>query len=174
MRECHIYKRDKDAGGVITEWMDGLLSEEPWFKDLAPGFRKLEKAELPKGVDSGTAFKSVCINPDVFLPYVLGLCLQLGATVRRGTLQHIAEAVGMHAEGKADGVVNCTGLMARKLGGVMDEKVVPARGQIVVVRNEAPAMMTISGTDDGLEESTYIMMRPNGKRILPPTRQPHN
>lgn len=167
VRECHIYKRNKDAGGIITDWIDSLLSDEPWFRELAPGFRKLEKAELPKGVDSGTTFSSVCINPAIFLPYVLGECLQLGATVRRGTLRHIAEAAGMHAEGKADVVVNCTGLMAGKLGGVMDEKVIPARGQIVVVRNEAPTMMTISGTDDGPEESTYIMMRPNGNPSHP-------
>lgn len=153
---------------MITEWMDTLLMDEPWFKELAPRFRTLDKAELPKGVDGGTAFRSVCINPNIFLPYVLGQCLELGVTVRRGTVQHIAQAAGMHAEGTADVVVNCTGLMASKLGGVMDEKVIPARGQIVVVRNEAPTMMTISGTDDGPEQNTYIMMRPNGKPIPPP------
>lgn len=60
-------------------------------------------------------------------------------------------------------VVNCTGLMASKLGGVMDEKVVPARGQIVIVRNETGGkMMDISGTDDGADEACYIMTRAAG------------
>lgn len=39
--------------------------------------------------------------------------------------------------------------MASKLEGVEDNSVIPARGQIVVVRNDADRMMDISGTDDG-------------------------
>jgi D-amino-acid oxidase len=59
-------------------------------------------------------------------------------------------------------VVNCTGLMASKLGGVEDKSVVPARGQIVVVRNNAGKMLDISGTDDGDGEACYVMTRAAG------------
>jgi len=59
-------------------------------------------------------------------------------------------------------LVNCSGLMACRLGGVMDGKVVPVRGQIVVVRNEIPAMINASGTDGGPDEGTYLMMRAAG------------
>ena len=52
--------------------------------------------------------------------------------------------------------------MASKLGGVEDKTVVPARGQIVVVRNEAGKMATISGTDDGSDEVSYVMTRAAG------------
>ena len=52
--------------------------------------------------------------------------------------------------------------MASKLGGVEDKTVVPARGQIVVVRNDAGKMADISGTDDGPEEACYIMTRAAG------------
>lgn len=62
----------------------------------------------------------------------------------------------------ADVIVNCTGISARKLGGVEDLNVIPARGQIVVVRNTAPAMVNISGTDDGADEPCYIMTRAAG------------
>ena len=52
--------------------------------------------------------------------------------------------------------------MASKLGGVEDKNVIPARGQIVVVRNSAPCMYTISGTDEGDDEVMYIMTRAAG------------
>lgn len=44
----------------------------------------------------------------------------------------------------------------------MDSRVVPARGQIVLVRNSAPAMYSVSGTDDGGDEAMYIMTRAAG------------
>ena len=51
-------------------------------------------------------------------------------------------------------VVNATGLLACRLGGVADPKVVPARGQIVVVRNASPAMYCVSSTEVA-EEIVY-------------------
>lgn len=59
-------------------------------------------------------------------------------------------------------MINCTGLSASKLGGVRDKTVIPARGQIVLVRNEPGAMFSISGTDDADDEVSYIMMRAGG------------
>lgn len=52
--------------------------------------------------------------------------------------------------------------MASRLGGVEDKAVVPARGQIVVVRNDSGKMMDISGTDDGSDEACYVMTRAAG------------
>lgn len=90
-------------------------------------------------------------------------CLKNGVTFKRAVLKHINEAADKHHSGsKADIVLNCTGLASRKLGGVADEKVHPARGQIVVVRNESRGMHSISGTDDGPDEAMYIMRRPAG------------
>lgn len=73
-----------------------------------------------------------------------------------------ASASDVHPSGQVDLVVNCTGLMASKLGGVEDRSVVPARGQIVVVRNEAGKMLDVSGTDDGEDEACYVMTRAAG------------
>lgn len=80
----------------------------------------------------------------------------------------MADAADLHASGKkADIVVNCTGLLASRLGGVQDETVIPARGQIVLVRNSPGKMMTISGTDDGEDEVMYMMERAAGEVISP-------
>lgn len=52
--------------------------------------------------------------------------------------------------------------MASKLGGVQDQTVFPARGQIVLVRNDAGKMLNVSGTDDGEDEACYVMTRAAG------------
>lgn len=67
--------------------------------------------------------------------------------------------------------MNCTGLSSKFLGGVRDEKLLPARGQIVVVRNDPGPMVSLSGTDDGEDEALYIMTRAAGK-ISPATEPP--
>lgn len=84
--------------------------------------------------------------------------------IKRAILKHISEAKSLHHSGrKADLVVNCTGLLASRLGGVMDKNVIPARGQLVHVRNDPGIMITVSGTDDGDDEATYIIPRAAGK-----------
>ena len=70
----------------------------------------------------------------------------------------------MHSSGKpADIIINCTGLSSLHLGGVEDNALYPARGQIVVVRNDTGGVMsTVSGTDDDPSEAMYIMQRAAG------------
>jgi D-amino-acid oxidase len=68
-------------------------------------------------------------------------------------------------------VINCTGLLASKLGGVEDKSVVPARGQTVLVRNDPGFMGCVSGTDDGVggnDELIYFMKRAAGSYFLLP------
>jgi D-amino-acid oxidase len=127
-------------------------------------FRKLDKSGLGSGVDQATAFTSVCINTAIYLPWLVSQCLKNGVVFKRAVLKHIEQAASskIHPSSKVDLIVNCTGLGAARLGGVMDSLVVPARGQIVVVRNDAGKMMDISGTDDGDDEACYVMTRAAG------------
>lgn len=157
-----IYGRKKDAGTATGQWFEELTKEDAWFKTLLPNFRVLPKTELPSDCDTGTEFTSVCINTAVYLPWILGQCVKGGVTIKRGVLSHISEAGSHHSLGHAHVIVNCTGLLASTLGGVMDTTVYPGRGQIVLVRNDPGVMVTISGTDDGSEEATYIMHRAVG------------
>lgn len=85
---------------------------------------------------------------------------------KRAVFKHVLDAANAHHSGKkADLVVNCTGLSSKKLGGVMDDKLYPARGQIVLVRNDPGYMSSASGTDDGEDEALYIMSRAAGKSL---------
>ncbi|KYK54287.1 D-amino-acid oxidase [Drechmeria coniospora] len=163
-QECEIHSRSKDAGSTTADWFAELVSPNPWFKDLVPNFRPLPKEQLGPDVDFANVFTSVCINTAIYLPWLVSRCLENGVVFKRVVLDHIAGAAapGIHPASRVDLVVNCTGLMASTLGGVEDKTVVPARGQIVLVRNEAGKMMDISGTDDGDEEACYIMTRAAG------------
>ncbi|KIW01947.1 hypothetical protein, variant [Verruconis gallopava] len=136
----------------------------------------MEKSELRTGMDSATEFSSVCINTAIYLPWLLGQCLKNGVVVKRGVCKHVNEAADMHHSGqRASIVVNCTGLSSRFLGGVQDQSVYPARGQIVVVRNDPQVMTGTSGTDDGGDEVCYIMQRAaGGGTILGGSFQQHN
>lgn len=114
-------------------------------------------------MDGGTAFTSICINTALYLPWLASQCLKLGAVIRRGIAEHITDAAGLHHSGNgADLIVNCTGLSSIRLGGVQDTTLYPARGQIVVVRNDPGIMVSASGTDDGPDEAVYIMHRAAG------------
>ncbi|KAJ5361837.1 hypothetical protein N7541_002681 [Penicillium brevicompactum] len=163
-QECEIHSRAKDAGSATATWFADLLSSNPWFAKVVPNFRTLGKDSLGPGIDSATAFTSVCINTAIYLPWLVSQCLANGVTFKRAIFEHIrdASAPGTHPRGNVDLIVNCTGLMASKLGGVEDTSVVPARGQIVLVRNEAGKMLDVSGTDDGDDEACYVMTRAAG------------
>ncbi|RDL31977.1 Uncharacterized protein BP5553_09379 [Venustampulla echinocandica] len=158
-----VLNREKDADSPTGTWLSALTSENPWFKDDVHDFRVIPRDQVPPGADSATAFTSVCINTAVYLPWLVSQCLSNGTVLKRGILTHISDAADLHHTGKkADVIVNCTGLLASKLGGVMDPDMIPIRGQIVLVRNDPGVMLTISGTDDGDDELCYVMQRAAG------------
>ncbi|QSS58638.1 D-amino acid oxidase [Histoplasma capsulatum] len=147
----------------------------PFFL-IFSSFYVLPREELGPGVDAAISFTSVCINTGIYLPWLVSQCLKNSVVFKRAVFKHIADAASAHHSGtKADVVVNCTGLSSRKLGGVEDLKLLPARGQIVVVRNDPGIMTSISGSDDGDDEVCYIMNRAaGGGTILGGTYQKNN
>jgi len=159
-----VYRRAKDLNVTPgTRLSDALFAEKPWYETLFDDFRELDKDELPEGIDSGCEWTSVCINTVLYLSWLVGQCRSLGVTFKRAVLKHITEASALGPQGaRVDIVINCSGLLASRLGGVMDKTVIPVRGQIILVRNELAPMLTTSGTDDGPEEILYVMKRASG------------
>jgi D-amino-acid oxidase len=119
-------------------------------------------------VDSATSYKSMCINTALYLPYLTSQCLANGVIFKRANLTSLAAASSLHHSGiPASLVVNCTGISAHKLGGLGpdgkgDKLVYPARGQIVLVRNEIEDMVELTAPIDGGDEMTYVMVRAAG------------
>ncbi|RMZ77862.1 hypothetical protein DV738_g4097, partial [Chaetothyriales sp. CBS 135597] len=158
-------KNKKSASGF-----SGVFVPDPWFRTLFDDFSELGQGELAKGYDAGYAFTSVCINPTIYLPWLVGQCVKRGVVLRRASLSHISQAQHLsHTNRPAGFVVNCTGLGSLKLGGVNDVSMAPARGQVVVVRNTAPSMLMFSSTndddgggDDAPGDNMYVMERALG------------
>lgn len=75
--------------------------------------------------------KTVVINTPQYLQWLLRLFVQAGGRLEKAFLTHIHDAL-QYCPG-ALAIVNCTGLQARFLGGVKDEKVFPTRGQVALV-----------------------------------------
>ncbi|KAK0643874.1 hypothetical protein B0T16DRAFT_416775 [Cercophora newfieldiana] len=166
LQKARVYRLAKDEPTDFKGPLDdSLFATDPWYQKLMDDFRELPANELPHaGVRSGCEFQSVCINTAIYLPWLLGQCVKYGVVFKRAVVSHISEAANMsHTGKKADIVINASGVLASRLGGVMDATVQPARGQIVVVRNEAPNnMMTTSGCDDSDDEIVYSMTRAAG------------
>jgi hypothetical protein len=60
--------------------------------------------------------------------------------------------------------------MASKLGGVEDDKVVPSKGQLVLVRNDSHGMFSADGAEyESAGEYCYVMNRPFGICHFPRT-----
>src|SRR5271169_2381405 len=105
---------------------------------------------------------TVSINPAIYLPYLQGQLLVLGATFRRLHLSHIREAFEVTSPAPI-AVVNTTGLSALTLGGVEDENMYPTRGQLLVVRNECPRMYARSLSKSEFSKGwAYIIPRAFG------------
>lgn len=131
---------------------------------MLPDFRELGQEEIMPGHDSGCEFTSVCINTAIYLPWLVGQCAKNGVVFKRAVLSDIQDAKSPSHAGQAPDIiiVNATGLGSLKLEGVKDTAMTPARGQVVVVRNECSLMVATSGTDDGETEMAYVMQRAVG------------
>lgn len=89
-----------------------------------------------------------------------------GVQIKYAVIDHVTDAAKQHHSGlEVDMVVNCSGLMASKLGGVQDENIFPARGQMCLVKNKISGIFTTSGVDDVPSDTMYVMPRGRGKNI---------
>ena len=99
--------------------------------------------------------------------------LALGATFIRQHVSHIRQAFTL-GNTPPSAVINATGVLASRLGGVEDKNVYPTRGQTILVRNKCSKMYFRSAERLG-EEPTYIIPRAfGGGTILGGCRQHGN
>ncbi|KAM3581744.1 hypothetical protein VKS41_005905 [Umbelopsis sp. WA50703] len=141
----------------------------PWWNSVVKDFRFAESHELFPGTVIGHSYKTVTINTPQYLAWLLKLFTEAGGKLKKDALSHVHDALRYCPDAQA--IVNCTGLQARYLGGVMDQKVFPTRGQVVVIN--APHIKKTLTQMMG-DETTYVIPRSNGHVILGGTKQPNN
>ncbi|KAG2216028.1 hypothetical protein INT46_007088 [Mucor plumbeus] len=135
----------------------------PWWKTLVPTFQTIDKKELPDQISVGYHYTTVLINPLVYLPWLLKQYFALGGKHRKQKIDQISDVIS----DDTDIVVNCTGVRAKDLGGVMDKSITPTRGQNVIIR--APHIRkTISMSRP--DSYTYVIPRCDGTVILGTTK----
>ncbi|KAL6904034.1 ALG3 domain-containing protein [Trichoderma evansii] len=162
-QKARVYRRQIDEIAPGFHPSDPLFHANPWFKSVLPDYRELSQEEVIPDHDSGCEFTSVCINTAIYLPWLVGQCVKNGVVFKRAVLSDIWDArVLSHTGQPPNIIINATALGSFKLGGVEDKAMIPARGQVVVVRNECTPMVATSGTDDGEAEMAYIMQRAAG------------
>ncbi|PWY87072.1 hypothetical protein BO94DRAFT_66561 [Aspergillus sclerotioniger CBS 115572] len=95
------------------------------------------------------------------------VCLSI-AIFKLTIFEHVLGTLSpsIHPSNHVDILVKCSGLMASRLGGVGNKTLDPARGQIVVVRNEEGKMLNVFGTDDGDDVCYMVTPASYGDTIL--------
>ncbi|PVH94774.1 FAD dependent oxidoreductase [Periconia macrospinosa] len=163
------YESPIETVGILTPATGKL-----WFEDLVGGLEKIEKGELPEGTAFGFEMASFVIDVQRYLPWLQTEAFRLGIEIHRRILGHIDEAFELYPQATA--VFNCTGLGAMSLGGVEDNSMYPARGQILLVQGpEKPIKKMYFRAPHRAGEATHIF--PRGERggvILGGCRQKNN
>ncbi|TCD68307.1 hypothetical protein EIP91_011166 [Steccherinum ochraceum] len=146
-----------------------------YFKEL---FKFLPPEELPEGMKAGVIFDTITVNPEQYLPWLRLQLLNFGVTFVRRKVQGLDEAADLAGENGI--IVNATGLGAKSLIGVEDEKVYPIRGQTIIVhapgikeRAECFALPLVGVSSDDV---TYAIPRPSPDEhvLIGGTYQKHN
>lgn len=98
---------------------------DPWWRDAVPGLDR--ETALPDGFVDGWTFTTPVVEMPVHLRWLAARLAALGGSLTRQALSALPEAGA--GKGRADVVVDCSGLGARLLAG--DPTVTPVRGQVV-------------------------------------------
>ncbi|SCO78582.1 uncharacterized protein FRV6_02795 [Fusarium oxysporum] len=163
------YESPIEESGILTSATGKL-----WFEDLVGGLEKIEKEDLPPGTAFGFEMASFVIDVQRYLPWLQTEAIRLKIEIHRRIFGHIDEAFQMYPQTTA--VFNCTGLGAMSLGGVEDNTMFPARGQILLVQGpERPIEKMYFRAPHRAGEATHIF--PRGERggvILGGCRQKNN
>ena len=116
------------------------------------------------------------MNPQIYLPYLQSQLLARGTIFIRRHLSHIREAFILIPESKPSAVINATGLLALRLGGVEDKNMYPTRGQTILVSNECSTMYSLTSSKmESNQDWSYIIPRAfGGGTILGGCREADN
>ncbi|KEY74648.1 hypothetical protein S7711_08415 [Stachybotrys chartarum IBT 7711] len=163
------YERPIDEVGIKTPATGKL-----WFEELVGGLKKIEKMDLPTGCDFGFEMASFVIDVQKYLPWLQTEATTLGIEVHRRVFRHIKDAFRSYPQVTA--IFNCTGIGALTLGGVEDQNIFAARGQILLVEGpEEPIRKMAFRAPHRDGEATHIFPRgEHGGVILGGCRQKDN
>ncbi|KAG0684139.1 hypothetical protein C6P40_003117 [Pichia californica] len=158
----------------------------PWFAygDMKKiiGFRELNPSEYDTSLFAyAYEYNGMVIRTGYYMTYLINEMWKMSGDVetstsrfsmRRATIKSLSEAYTYHQHGRAEIVINCTGLLAKNLLDIESEekeKLYPVRGVVFVAENTT-GMKTLSVVDiydpEYPEEKLYFMPRREGELIM--------
>lgn len=143
-----------------TEYLDEEMSKEELDKvsEVIEDWEYLPKEKVEKispGSKCAIKYKAWIFNSPLFISSLLKSHKARGVSVLRKKLLNISEAYSESTKV----VFNCTGNGSATLAGVLDVKVYPTRGQVVVISAPHITECFLKWDDD----STYIIKRPDSQ-----------
>ncbi|KAJ4345647.1 uncharacterized protein N0V89_011781 [Didymosphaeria variabile] len=151
------------GSGVKKMSINDVFDEEKgdrdvWWKDHVTEFRWLGKEELPLGAKCGITYKTLVMNPNVFLLWFKSQLESQGVVFKR---MHLDALEDVDAIGH-DVLVNASGFGSKFLTDIRDEAVELIRGQTIVVRSDYDRYFM---RDNG-RTYTYAIPRGDGTVVL--------
>ncbi|EDK43397.1 hypothetical protein LELG_01575 [Lodderomyces elongisporus NRRL YB-4239] len=141
----------------------------PWYRTFVEDFQIIDLNYNKPDISFTTSFKGVVISVPTYLKYLVQQNKELGNVIAKCPLiSNIEEARNFTATGKkADYVINAAGLRASTLKGVNDKKFnFPVKGQVLLVKNNVKAMISVEGFPGLDDEMLYMMPRKEGGTII--------
>ncbi|KAJ5304952.1 uncharacterized protein N7443_004612 [Penicillium atrosanguineum] len=152
--------RDPTSGVQVvkaTEFYDDRDDDSTvWYKSLVPQYRRIPTEDLPKGVKVGFTYKTMTVNPVVFLPWVRKQLEARGVCFIRKEVSEIEEVKRITGN---EVIVHATGLGAYNLAD--DKDVVAHRGQTMFVKTDFDELMMLQGS-----QYTYIIPRMHSGGVI--------
>ncbi|KAJ5085915.1 hypothetical protein N7532_010686 [Penicillium argentinense] len=148
---------------------DDRSEDDIWWKNFMPEililgqFRFISSDRLPSGATMGVTYKTVVLNPSVFLPWLRKQLENSGVEFKRMDVESLSELKPLGH----DILINATGVGSASLRDVRDQDMQMIRGQTIVVKHSYDKVMQ---RDDG-KNYTYAIPRLDGTVILGGVRQ---
>ncbi|EON98316.1 putative fad dependent oxidoreductase superfamily protein [Phaeoacremonium minimum UCRPA7] len=148
-----LAKAHPEAGITFLKGIEYLEKPGPEYQELTEekakelrliDWRRLKPEELPPKVTWGCEYKTWCVNPAVYCPFLLRrFTFRGGKTVKKEIREpkEIFSMKDLPVSGEISYVVNCSG------NGFSDDKVFITRGQTCLVANTADATVTRQNAD---------------------------
>ena len=134
----------KDTGTCLVSGRELYLGmeDDPFWKDMVIGFRRLSDAELrlyPDRYKSGYFYTTIVCDQTKYIPWLTAKFTYKGGIIKQMKVKGFNELNGY------DVVVNCTGIGSRDLCG--DLNLQPLRGHIIKVKAPWITHFTIAPED---------------------------
>jgi len=139
------------------------------FFEGMPDFHVHSQEELKPYAKHAVSFTTLTMDTSAYLAKLVKIFLSLGGTIHRARITSLQDATRFVLPQTPRAIVNCTGLGSRELLDVMDDKLYPIRGQVVVLNAPWVKEGCTNQVGDG-GKRTYIIPRRSGEVIIGGTR----